>query len=249
MLRRDDPQAGDTRELGHVFRDDAERMGQRSGGDPEVVGADHRALLLESRPELGMDARNGISHRYRDVCAQQLLDEGASSWLVRSSGTVNPVHQLTHGDDADRCHLVADRCLDRGSRSLRLDQDVGVDQDGQCDSGGPSERRASITSRAKSSSTGGRDSINSRSSCGDRNRLRRFGGPITATVWPLRVISISSPSATRLRIDEKERATSVALSRSMAPAYQRNQIPNVSATEVEQPPGEHARREKGATMS
>lgn len=67
-------------------------------------------------------------------------------------------------------------------------------------------------SRTKSSAAGGGDSISSLSSSGERNLFFRLGGDSVATVEPLRVISISSPSATRLSTAEKFRATSVAVS-------------------------------------
>lgn len=50
-----------------------------------------------------------------------------------------------------------------------------------------------------------------------------FGGEITATDAPLRVISISSPSATLLSTSEKLRAASVAVILVTPDAYQINQ--------------------------
>jgi hypothetical protein len=120
------------------------------------------------------------------------------------------VKQLADGDDADRPFLVADEGVKgRGVRStLAIDEDVGIDQDGQTSSGGPTDARTFLTSSAKSESIGGAACKRSR----NRRELRKrvLGGESTATAAPLRVISISSPAATRFRTSEKLRAASVA---------------------------------------
>jgi hypothetical protein len=140
-----------------------------------------------------------------------MLDEGSTLRTDRAARAVYPVQELAHRDDADRC-LLCNRKRFRGT-PLALDEDSGVDQDGQELSAGPTPDRISRSSAAKSSSIGGADARSSRSLSGERRRV--LGGPMTAIVVPFRVISISSPSATRLRIAEKFRAVSVALKRAI----------------------------------
>src|SRR6266540_1544635 len=149
-----------------------------------------------------------------------MLDECSTLRADRAVRAVNTVQELAHGDDADR-RLLFDRSRLRGA-SLAPDKDPRVDQDGQELSAGPMRDLISRSSAAKSLSTGGADPSSSRSRSGERRR--DLGCPITAIVVPFRVTSISSPSATRLRIAEKLRAVSVALSRAIFRPYQINQI-------------------------
>jgi hypothetical protein len=134
---------------------------------------------------------------------------------------MDAVEELADCDDADRPVFVAGERIDRLSAALTVDEDTGVDQDGQGLSGGPSSIRARRTSSSKSRSTGGAVATIARKCSLDTSRV--FGGPITATVAPLRVTSISSPRETRFRILEKFRATSVAVKRATIELYQINQ--------------------------
>lgn len=151
-----------------------------------------------------------------------MLDESAPPRPPGDSGAVDALQQLADGDDADRALLVADESLDRRTLALVRDEQVGVDQDGQGLSGGPTSSRMARTSSAKSRSTGGAVSSNSRKRAAPISRS--VGGEITATGAPARVISISSPAATRFRTSEKRRAASVALRRATEGVYQINQI-------------------------
>lgn len=72
--------------------------------------------------------------------------------------------------------------------SLLLDEQAGVDQEGQALFTGPTLRRRSPSSRAKSSSSCGAEAISFRYRSAEIRRAR--GGAITASVAPLRVISI-----------------------------------------------------------
>ncbi len=151
-----------------------------------------------------------------------MLDEGAPSRPARATSAMDSVQQFTDRDDTDRSLLIPDECLDHGAFALVRDEQIGVDQDGQGFSGGPASARIARTSAAKSSSTGGAAASSSRKRAASINRIR--GGAITATAAPARVISISSPAATRFRTSEKRRATSVALSLATTSSYQINQI-------------------------
>jgi hypothetical protein len=163
-----------------------------------------------------------------------MFDERAPVSLPSAGRPVDAVEQLADGDDADRTRLVADKLLERRRLvPLPLDQDVCVDQDGQASSGGPTERRIVRTSSAKSSSTGGADPTNSRNRSADRTRA--FGGAMTATGAPARVTSISSPAATRFKISEKRRATSVALRRTTVQLYQINLIFPLATCRIRRP--------------
>jgi hypothetical protein len=170
-----------------------------------------------------MHASDWLGNRQRLETCEHMLDERAPVRLPYAGRPVDAVEQLADRDDADRTRLVADKLLEHGRLvSLPLDEDVGVDQDAQASSGGPTERRIVRTSSAKSSSMGGADRTSSRNRSADTTRA--FGGPMTATGAPARVTSISSPAATRFKISEKRRATSVALRRTIASMYQINLI-------------------------
>src|SRR6266545_7693225 len=142
-----------------------------------------------------------------------MLDKCSALRPSRAACAVDAVQELAHSDDADR-GLLFDRNRFRGA-PLAHDEDPRVDQDGQELSAGPMRDLISGSSAASSSSTGGADPRSSRSRAGERRRV--LGGAITAIVVPFRVTSISSPSATRLRIAEKLRAVSVAVSRAIFP--------------------------------
>src|SRR5439155_25576499 len=94
--------------------------------------------------------------------------------------------------------------------------------DGQGLSGGPTSARISRRSVANASSGVGPVASSSRK----RSALirRSLGDVITATGAPARVISNSSPAATRFRSSEKRRAASVAESRVTLRDYQINLI-------------------------
>src|SRR6266545_4096123 len=149
-----------------------------------------------------------------------MLNECSTLRPRRAAPAVDAVQELAHSDDADR-GVLFDRNRSRDA-PFALDENPGVNQDGQELSAGPMRDLLSRRSTANSSSTGGADPRSSRSRSGERRRV--LGGPITAIVVPLRVTSIASPSATRLRIAEKLRAVSVALSRAIFRSYQINQI-------------------------
>src|SRR5581483_11965447 len=141
---------------------------------------------------------------------------------ARTGRAVDAVQQLAHSDDADRTLLVSHERLKLrgGLRPLPLDENGRVDQDGQRVSGGPTDLRSARSSSANSASTGGAVSRSVRNRSAERRHA--FGGVITATGAPARVISISSPAATRLSTSENRRATSVAVSRATTPSYQIN---------------------------
>jgi hypothetical protein len=140
-----------------------------------------------------------------------MLDERTPLRAPTTSRAKDTMQQLADSDDADRPLLGADQSLDRRTLPLVRDEEVCVNQDGQGLSGGPTEARIARTSSAKSRSTGGAASSNSRNRAASTRRS--LGGEITATGAPARVISISSPAATRFRTSEKRRAASVALRR------------------------------------
>jgi hypothetical protein len=116
---------------------------------------------------------------------------------------MDSVQEFADDDDTDRALLISNERLDllRSNTALAVDEEVGVDQDGQALSRGPTEFLSSRRSSAKRVSTGGADAIKSRNRSAARKRTRQ--GASTAIGAPLRVISISSPSATRFRMSEK----------------------------------------------
>ena len=97
--------------------------------------------------------------------------------------------------------------LRRASVPLELDEQIGVDQQGHGSPGGPALSRSARTSLAKPSSVPGAPAMSSRNRCAETTLA--LGGTIAATDTPLRVTSISSPAATRLRTSEKLRAACV----------------------------------------
>lgn len=222
-LRRDDAESVDSPEVGGVERHDAEAVGERGGRDPEVVRPDDGSVRSELRPGISMHPCHRFRDRHGVELVEDLLDRGVPCDPLAWRCAAHALEELAHRDDADQAVLVTSDRLDSETAALVLDEDAGVDQDGQGDSGGPTLRCASVTSRANLSSTGGSEAISSRNRSADTNRVFR-GGPITATVAPLRVISISSPSAIRFRTAEKERATSVAVIRVTSQVYRINQI-------------------------
>lgn len=215
-------QAGDAAEVALVPRGDAESVRERRCRDPEVVAADHVSPSGEGRPDLRVNACDGLGDRHGLELREEMLDESAPSRPPSASRAVDALQQLADRDDADRALLVADDSLDRRTLALVDDEQVGVDQDGQGLSGGPTSARIARTSSAKSRSTGGAAPSNSLNRAAPISRSR--GGEITATGAPARVISISSPAATRFNTSEKRRAASVALRRATGRTYQINQI-------------------------
>src|SRR5262245_755628 len=124
---------------------------------------------------------------------------------------MDPVKQLAHGDYADRelfaaCHFIDERGI---PVPLEIDEQIGVDQERHGSAGGPTLFRSSRRSSANLSSVLGALAMSSRNCSPDMNRC--LGRETIATGAPLRVTSISSPLATRLRTSEKFRATSVAV--------------------------------------
>jgi hypothetical protein len=180
--------------------------------DPEIVSADEVAIPFQVSPDLGMNAGDCLCDRQWFESGQHVLDERAASISAGACRAVNAVKELAHRDDADCALFLADECLEPFCilAPLPPDEDVGVDQDGQAPSGGRTDRRSARTSSAKSSSTCGAARMRSRNRSADSTRA--FDGLITATGAPERTTSISSPAATRLRMSENRRATSVALS-------------------------------------
>jgi hypothetical protein len=127
------------------------------------------------------------------------------------------MHKLTESDHTDRAILLADRVFDLGIRdtALEVDEQPSIDQDGHGSSGAVTDSRAARTSSANPASGRGAVAISSRNLAAEISF--DFGGEITATAAPLRVISISSPSATLLSTSEKLRAASVAVIRVTPP--------------------------------
>jgi hypothetical protein len=116
---------------------------------------------------------------------------------------MDSVQEFADGEGADRALLISHERLDllRSNTALAVDEEIGVDQDDPALSGGPTEFLSSRRSSAKRASTGGADAIKSRNCSAATKRTRE--GASTAIGAPLRVISISSPSATRFRMSEK----------------------------------------------
>lgn len=188
-------------------------MGQRGRSDPEIVRADGLSPVFEIGPDLRVNARDRLRDRHRLDPGEDVLDERASARAAGTRCAVHTMEQFAHRNDADRSRLVPGGRFERAGvlGALPVDEDIGVDQDGQVPSGAAISFLMSLTSSAKSSSTGGALAISSRKrSAGSR---ATFGGPMTAIGAPPRVISTSSPAATRFNNSEKERAASVAVNR------------------------------------
>lgn len=160
-----------------------------------------------------MNAGDRLRDGYGLEAREDVLDEGAPASSHGSGRSMDSVQQLAHRDDADRALLLRGDPVESVRPPFSLDQDVRVDQDGQELSTGPASARIARRSFTKSSSTGGADRMSSRKRSAESSRT--LGGPMTATVAPLRVISISSPAVARFRRSEKLRAASVAVSRAM----------------------------------
>jgi hypothetical protein len=160
-----------------------------------------------------MDTRDRLRDRNRLQACKKVLDEGFPSGPAGARRTMHAVEELADRDDADRARLVSGHRFEgRGILlPLPLDEQVGVDQDGQLPSGGSTSLLSALTSSAKASSTGGALASSSRNRWGGSRET--FGGPITATGAPPRVISTCSPAATRFSNSENERAASVAVTR------------------------------------
>src|SRR5207302_629406 len=161
------------------------------------------------------------------------LNECPAACSARARGAVDAVQQLADGDHADCARLVAGSRVRSFLAALDRDEDIGDDQDGQGSSGAATARRISVRSRANSSSIGGAEAISAWNRSAERKRA--WGVPITATGAPARVISISSPSSTRLSRSEKERAASVALSRATSAVYLINQRMSVEGAAAGKP--------------
>ena len=103
-------------------------MRKRGRGDPEVVRPDRLAARLGLSPDLGMDARHRQADRHRLELSEQMLDESPPAHPLVPFGSMDPVEQLAHRDDADSDLLIAE-LFERPERwvSLRLDEQVGVD--------------------------------------------------------------------------------------------------------------------------
>lgn len=223
--------AGNPFEVGSISCRDSEAMSQGRRGDPEIMRPDHVSPDRQFGPNLRVHARDLLRDRYRLESSEQMLDEGSPPSAPGPGGAMDAVQEFAYGDDAYCTLLFGSKCVDSVRTSFQVDQQTSVYQDGQGLSGGPVEARISRRSAANSSSTGGADRMSSRNRSAGSNLA--LGGPSTATVTPLRVISISSPAAARLRTSEKFRAVSVAVSLPTRPAYQINQIRPRSKLEKE----------------
>jgi hypothetical protein len=228
---RDNAEPADPAELVGVPGGHAHPMADRRGGDPEIVGTDHLTSLHEVGPDLCMDPRYRLGDGDGLEPAEEMLHEGTPLRPACSPRPENTVEQLAHGDDADAAFLVAEELVDLGSTdpTFEIDQKVGVDQEGHGSPGGPVAFRRERISAASSGSGRGPWTTSSRNRSAERRRPR--GGPITATGAPFRVISISSPAATRVRMSEKLRAASVAVILDMRGGYQIYQMEPRSAAE------------------
>jgi hypothetical protein len=213
-FRHEHAQSRHAAELGPVQRRDAEAVRQCSGRDPEIVRSDRLAAARESCPDLGVDACNRLGDRDRLDPGEQMLDEGPPPRPPSTGRAKDAVQELAYGHHADRAVLVADKAVEPVPASFALDEEIRVDQDGQAPSAGPASARIDRSSSGKPSSTGGAEASSSLNRAAGRNLT--LGGASTATVAPFRVISISSPAATRFRTAEKFRDISVALRRDTA---------------------------------
>jgi hypothetical protein len=194
--------------------------------DPKVVRADDFASGSQLRPDVGVNASDLLGDLKRPHPGEQMLDECAATRALRAFGAVDAVQEFTDRDHTDRAVLLTDGAINLriSDATLEVDQQPGVDQDGHGSSGAATDFRIASTSPWNSSSGIGAAAINSRKRAADISLP--LGGEITATDAPLRVISISSPSATLFSTSEKLRAASVAVIRVTAPDYQINLIPH-----------------------
>ena len=198
-------------EVGDVPGGHAEAVRNSGRADPEIVRADEMPALGELGPELRMHTGDRLGDRDRAHAGEQVLDERAPARSAVAGRPMHPVKQFAHGYDADRALLVAEeRSVSADRAAFAVDEQVGVDQEAT------GRRRFDLGARstdsaAKPSSSGGAVAIRSRKRSAETSWV--VGGTMTATGAPLRVISTSSPAATRLRTSKKLRAASVAVSR------------------------------------
>jgi hypothetical protein len=211
--RSDHSQSWNALELCRVAGGKAHPVRERGGRYPEVVCADELPPARELGPNVSVNARDLLGDLNCPHASEQMFDECAAASARCAPRAMHAVQELADGDDADRPVLIADRALNIriGDTALEVDEHVGVDQDSHASSGGPTDSRTARMSRANLESSGGALAINSR----NRSAVISLdlGEEITATAAPLRVTSISSPSATLLRTSEKLRAASVAVIR------------------------------------
>ena len=74
-------------------------MTQSRGGDPEVVGSDQVAVILELRPDFRVGSSNRGRDRQRLDRGDHVLDErGATSPHRSRLGAVHPMQELTGRD-------------------------------------------------------------------------------------------------------------------------------------------------------
>ena len=175
--------------------------------------ADYFTSCGELRPDLGVNARDLLGDLKRPHTGEEMLDEGAAARALCAVGAVYGVQQFADRDHADGTVFVADCGINLGVRdaALKIDQQPGVDQDGHGSLGAATAARMALTSLMNPVSGAGAAAINSRKRAADISLP--LGGEITATDAPLRVISISSPSATLLSTSEKLLEASVAVIR------------------------------------
>lgn len=118
-----DAQAGDAVEVVAVARCHAETVGEGGRGDPEVVRADRLTSVGEVRPDVGVNARDGLRDGDRLEAGEDAFDERPSPRPDRSLGAIDSVQQLADGDHADRAVFVAQQLLDFRCRVAALEVD------------------------------------------------------------------------------------------------------------------------------
>jgi hypothetical protein len=199
-------------------------VSQRGRGDPKIVRADDFPLGGELCPDVGVNASDLLGDLERPHPGEEVLDERAATRALRTGGSLDAVEKFADRDHTDRTILLADGGINLrvGDAALEVDQQPGVDQDGHGSSGGAADFRIASTSSTNPASGVGAAATSSRKRAAEISLP--LGGEITATDAPLRVISISSPSATLFRTSEKLLAASVAVIRVTTPAYQINLI-------------------------
>ena len=68
---------------------DAETIGECCSGDPEVVRADRLTSVGEVRPDVGVNARDGLRDGDRLEASEEVFDERASPRPDRSLGAID----------------------------------------------------------------------------------------------------------------------------------------------------------------
>lgn len=127
LRRRKHAETWHALEVGRVTSCDGQPVRNCRGSDPEVVRSDDDSAPGELRPDVCMGAGDRFGDRDRLQARLEVFDKGAAPSAARALRAVDPVEELTDGDDADGAILVAQQLVESSGAALEIDEEAGID--------------------------------------------------------------------------------------------------------------------------